>query len=415
MFSFKTTKEHGERKKLFAAGYAKSAMLKAPVATMIKSKVGQFLRLVEQETRNGGAMELFSTLHYFSLDNITEFLYGEGCATKAMEGRIKDRTLIADILDPARREHGWFSVNFYRITGWLYSRTGWIEKLLRPFLPIRKPFTHTGIRKFAYDAYFDYKQASRGNLTEKRSDKHYSLLDRLWVHHEDFKREGGLTDLEIASEVADHLDAGIDTTSNTLMFLIWALSLPRNHKFQERLIEELRNISAEALDHNGLPYVEVADKLPYLDAVLKETLRLYTPLPATEPRSAAVETVVDGYRIPAHTVVGMSPYALHRNPDIFPRPMEFDPERWLGDEEDVKQRKKWFWAFSSGGRMCIGMHLAMAEMTCLAAAIYLRYRTRNKDGMGDVAPGVTSRFEVFSDDTFPEVEEHRCLVKFERL
>ncbi|KAF2106163.1 putative P450 monooxygenase [Lophiotrema nucula] len=412
MFSFKATKEHGERKKLFAAGYAKSVMLKAPVTNMIEAKVEQFMDLISQETKSGSAMELFSTLHYYSLDNITEFLYGEEYATKAMEGRMEDRTLIADVLDPARRRLAWFSAHFYHFTIWLYSRAGAMERALKPFLPMQKPSTYTGIRKFAYDAYFGYKKNSDGRVKQKLSDDHFSLLDRLWEHHEDFKGDRGLGDLDVASEVADHLLAGIDTTSDTLMFLIWALSLPQNLKFQGKLAEELRSQLGDSFNEQGVPRAEVADKLPYLDAIIKETLRLYAPLPATEPRWAPTDTTIDGFTIPAHTVIGMDPYSLHRNPDVFPEPTKFDPERWLGSDEEVKERKKWFWAFSSGGKMCIGMHLAMAEMTCLAAAIYSKYRTRVPDELEHVAPGVTSRFEVFSDDTFPVMEEHKCLVKF---
>ncbi|GKT81574.1 benzoate 4-monooxygenase cytochrome P450 [Colletotrichum tofieldiae] len=65
--------------------------------------------------------------------------------------------------------------------------------------------------------------------------------------------------------------------------------------------------------------------------------------------------------------------------------------------------KKWFWAFSSGGRMCIGIHLVMAEMTTLLAALYLKYTTSEKDRQKNVSPGITSRFEVFFDETFATV------------
>ena len=51
----------------------------------------------------------------------------------------------------------------------------------------------------------------------------------------------------------------------------------------------------------------------------------------------------------------MAPYSLHRNPDIFKNPTKFDPGRWLEPSENLADMKKWFWAFSSGGRMCIGM------------------------------------------------------------
>lgn len=65
---------------------------------------------------------------------------------------------------------------------------------------------------------------------------------------------------------------------------------------------------------------------------------------------------MDGYVIPAHTVVGMSPFSLHRNGDVFRDPLVFNPRRWIDSSvEEMGEMKKWFWAFGSGGRMCIGV------------------------------------------------------------
>lgn len=159
--------------------------------------------------------------------------------------------------------------------------------------------------------------------------------------------------MQVASECADHFLAGIDTTSDTLMFLIWALSLPENRKFQQKLRDEVLSLPEASLDQHGLPRSDASDHCTYLQAVIKETLRLYAPLPSSEPRSANVASVVDGYTIPPDTVLAMSPGELHRNPEVFKDPEIFDPERWL--TPSVTELNHWFWAFSSGGRMCIGM------------------------------------------------------------
>jgi cytochrome P450 len=119
--------------------------------------------------------------------------------------------------------------------------------------------------------------------------------------------------------------------------------------------EEIRAMPASEFNQNGIPNLEACDKLPYLDAVIKETLRLYAPLPASEPRSIGRDVTIDGNLFPARTVVSLAPYSLHRNPEVFPDPLVFNPERWLGPEQQVSEMKKWFWAFSSGGRMCIGL------------------------------------------------------------
>lgn len=159
--------------------------------------------------------------------------------------------------------------------------------------------------------------------------------------------------MQIASECADHFLAGIDTTSDTLMFLVWSLSLPENKKYQKRLRDEVLSLGKESLNEHGFPKADVSDRCEFLNAVLKETLRLYAPLPSSEPRSVDAESVVDGYTIPANTVVSISPWILHRNAEVFHEPFEFNPDRWLGG--DTAELNRWFWAFSSGGRMCIGM------------------------------------------------------------
>ena len=137
------------------------------------------------------------------------------------------------------------------------------------------------------------------------------------------------------------------------MFLIWSLSRPESSKFQKKLIDEVRSIYQEGLNPDGIPTVETSDKLPYVNAVIKETLRLYAPLPTSEPREAPTATVIDGYHIPAGTTVPVSPYILHRNPKVFLNPMQFNPDRWMDPSQNIPEMNRWFWAFSSRSRMCI--------------------------------------------------------------
>lgn len=346
MFSFHSVKEHGERKKMFAHAYAKSAILKPDTASMVENKVKLYLELLE---RGGRTHEIFSSLHYFAIDNITEFLYGKFGKTACLEGVGKDRALIGDIMDIARRKLSWYTVHFPNFTRWLYSQTGISGCIARQFYPMKLPTTYTGIRLYAMKACQEFSRApsdAKANET--------SVISKLWKHHHT-EKENGIDDLDIAAECADHLLAGIDTTSDTLMFTIWSLSRPEHREFQQKLIDEVRNIPEDSLNENGIPKAEVTDRLTYVDAVIKESLRLYAPLPGTEPRSLGKPATIDGYTIPPRTVVSISPYALHRNPEVFKDPLKFNPDRWLDNSQDAVEMKKWFWAFSSGGRMCIGM------------------------------------------------------------
>ncbi|EME82578.1 uncharacterized protein MYCFIDRAFT_33596 [Pseudocercospora fijiensis CIRAD86] len=390
LFSFHSAKDHGERKKLLANAYSKSSVIRGHVAEMVSEKIQDYIHLLETQEN------IFTSLHYYSLDSITHFLYGTHGATQALKGDPASRSLMTDILDgPGRMRLTWFAVHLPAFTKWLYSRVGAVERLVRLFLPMQKPLTYTGIRAHALKAMHMYTAAAAADKIDDTAKN--TIIGRL------YQSNAKLSDLEIASECADHFLAGIDTTSDTLMFLIWALSRPGNEGIQQKIIDEARSVPESDLDQYGAPTVEAADKLRYLDAVIKETLRLYAPLPASEPRCADIEMIIDGYTIPAWTTVCMSPYSLHRNEEVFPEPLKWSPDRWHGDTEHVSMMKKWWWAFSSGGRICIGSNLALAEMA-LVPAIYRRYRTKIKSGEEKASPGITSRVEVLWDETFAEMK-----------
>lgn len=199
------------------------------------------------------------------------------------------------------------------------------------------------------------------------------------------------------------------------MFLIWVMSLPQHVKSQQRLRTEL---SAVTTNKSSSDLLKDLAQLPFLNAVIKEALRLFTPLPSFEPRLAHEDVVIDDCAIPAGTVVGMSPFCMHRNSDVFPEPEVFRPGRWLNDDgnsllPESAPQNKWFWAFSSGARMCIGLHLANAEMLMLTAAIYRTHSTTVQDP--DTAPAITSRYELFHDETMHEIKEHECYINFEKI
>jgi hypothetical protein len=349
LFTFPGVGDHAKRKRLVAHAYSKSIMLKGRASTIIEEKIRDFLKLVEATPSSNG-MEVFSTLHYYAIDVITAFLYetADFGATAALKGHPSHMSLLNDIMDHSRRRLAWFAVHLPALTSWLYSRAGLLECLARPMLPMQKPATYSGIRAHALLAMQKFRDADA--VTRAKAED--SIIARLWKAKDD----SGLEDMDIASECADHLLAGIDTTSDTLMFMIWALSLPKHAHIQRKLVDECKSIDDDAA-RDGVVNLEIADRLPYLDAVIKETLRLYAPLPVSEPRSIPIDAVIDGYQIPRGTVCSVAPYSLHRNPEVFPNPLEWEPERWLKSDGDpaLVEMKKWFWAFSSGARMCIGM------------------------------------------------------------
>jgi hypothetical protein len=142
----------------------------------------------------------------------------------------------------------------------------------------------------------------------------------------------------------DHLAAGIDTTGDGLCFLMHQLSLPENTHIQTRLQMEV-----SAKDSGSL------DDLPYLDAVIKEGLRCFPPIPMSAPRYVPVGgRTIDGYFIPQDTIVSCQAWSVHRlNEAIYPDGDKFFPERWLEKKGNLDMNRLFF-AFGGGGRGCIG-------------------------------------------------------------
>lgn len=156
----------------------------------------------------------------------------------------------------------------------------------------------------------------------------------------------GDLDMELAiSECLDHIGAGIETTGDTLCWLLWELSQPEHRGKVSKLRNELMSAGPE----------ESLDSLPYLSAVVQEALRLWAPGTVPLPRYVPSEgRHIDGYFIPGGTIVGCTAYSMHRiDTSVFPDADHFLPERWLASEGHT-DRQRLFFAFGLGARTCIG-------------------------------------------------------------
>jgi hypothetical protein len=164
LFTLHSAKSHGDRKKLLSHAYSKSAIYQERATTMVEEKVNNYMKLLE--TQPGGINDIFATLHYFSLDSITSFIYGRHGATSATQENAH-QSLIDDIMDPSRRRLFWYLVHLSAPTKWLYAQAGILEHLVKPILPMQKPSTYTGIRNFALKAFKDFR-------SDKDAEKHRS-------------------------------------------------------------------------------------------------------------------------------------------------------------------------------------------------------------------------------------------------
>ena len=179
---------------------------------------------------------------------------------------------------------------------------------------------------------------------------------------------GPLTDTEIGDEVATFLLAGHETSANTLA---WSLALLSAYPAaRQRLEEELDTVLGGRDPDAG----DVA-ALPWAQAVVAETLRLYPPAWTIE-RDALADDVVAGTPVPARSLVAISPYLVHRHPAFWPDPAGFDPRRFLpGGPADAATRHRYaFIPFGGGRRACIGSAFAELETVLVLATIARRFR-----------------------------------------
>jgi len=175
------------------------------------------------------------------------------------------------------------------------------------------------------------------------------------------------TDLQLCATVKDLFSAGADTTSTTMRWAI--LFMAQNPKIQEKVYQEIKEqVGVSVL----LSYGDKV-KLPFTEAVIMETQRLANLTPLAGLRRTLGPTKLMGYDIPEDTVVvALLTNVLH-NPDLFPNPLKFDPNRFLDANGKVFRDPKLI-PFLAGKRMCLGEPLVRVELFLILAGLISRFK-----------------------------------------
>ncbi|XP_048229518.1 xanthotoxin 5-hydroxylase CYP82C4 [Ricinus communis] len=135
--------------------------------------------------------------------------------------------------------------------------------------------------------------------------------------------------------------------------------------------------------------------LTYLQAIVKETLRLYPAAPLSVPREAMVDCTIAGYHIPAGTRLFVNLWKMHRDPNIWINPLEFQPERFLNEHthQDIRGQDFECIPFGSGRRMCPGVSFALQILHLTLARLLQGFELKRvSDNPIDMSesPGLTS-------------------------
>ena len=171
--------------------------------------------------------------------------------------------------------------------------------------------------------------------------------------------------------------AGHETTAATLTWWSWCMAANPSAQAAARA-------EVDAVLQGRLPTAADLPALDYLGRTLQETLRLYPAAPILITRRSVRPITLGGWQLPARTMFGIPLHLMHHDARWFPQPDAFRPERFAPGAPPIPRGA--FMPFGTGPRVCLGQHLALAEMTLLAAMFLQRYMVEAPAGMAPPKP-----------------------------
>ncbi|KAL5283680.1 hypothetical protein ACFFRR_006135 [Megaselia abdita] len=190
--------------------------------------------------------------------------------------------------------------------------------------------------------------------------KRFALLDNLLIH----EKEGLIDGQGVCEEVDTLTFEGFDTTSTGVMFTIFMLG--QHQDIQQLAFEEVKSVVNENMT------VSNYSNLQYLERVIKESLRLYPPVPYVS-REVVKESKVGNLILGPKSDISIHIFDIHRDPKYYPDPERFDPDRFLPINTENRHPFAYI-PFSAGLRNCIGQKFAMLELKSIVAAVLKNYK-----------------------------------------
>ncbi|CAN8099134.1 unnamed protein product [Discula destructiva] len=328
--------EHGEQHKLFAPAFRASTVRSQE--HVVQQHVDLFVAQLRDQGHSGRiGLDVTGWMEWLAFDIIGELAFGEPF------GAVR-----------AGQHNYWVSL----LHGALYGAS---FALLSKRLAIIGPILRwaPALSNKAAESVKDMQRHAA--LTLEKTRARIKMGNQKGV--EDFLAPaiGMLPEKQLVDQAYVFLTAGAETSATTLAATMWFLSQPENAACLQQLQDEVRTTFAAYDDVTG----DAVAPLPYLNAVLEETMRIMPPAPLGPPRISPGETV-DGVFVPEGVYVSADLWTMSRDARNAEEPEAFRPARWLGGG-----RKPYSQPFLIGPRSCIGVNLAWLEMRlALAKVVY---------------------------------------------
>ncbi|XP_038892966.1 cytochrome P450 71B37-like [Benincasa hispida] len=327
-----------------------------------EEEIGVLLNSISQSSSSATPIDLSEKFYSLTANMITRIAFG-----KSFRGGELDNENFQKVIRRAVAALGSFSAtDFFPRVGWIIDRISGVHKRLE--------------MSFAeLDAFLQHVVDDRTKFRESSShndDYQENIVDVLLKMEKDGSEFDvvKLTRDCIKALVMDIFLGGVETGANTL---VWAMTeLIKNPKVMKKLQDEIRScIRENVVKESDL------DKLEYLKAVVKEVLRLHTPVPLLLPRETMSHFKLNGYDIHPKTHIHVNVWAIGRDPESWTNPEAFLPERFIGSNIDYKGQNFELLPFGTGRRICPGMSMATITVELALANILLCFDWKLPNGM----------------------------------
>ncbi|XP_066289259.1 cytochrome P450 2D6-like [Branchiostoma lanceolatum] len=229
---------------------------------------------------------------------------------------------------------------------------------------------------------FIREEVRRHRATAPPGDKPRDFIDLCLQEIDKNKAEmtsEGITEEHMVFMVHDLFFAGIETIHSTLL---WGfLYLAMHQDIQEKVHAELDSVMGKDPSHDVT--LSHRPQLPYTEATLMEVQRVRYVVPLSIPHATAAATTFRGFQLPAGTTVIANLWSIHMDPEYWPDPERFDPERFLDVEGKVINNPDSFLPFSAGRRVCLGGQLAKMELFLLFASLLRHFTFKLPEGAAE--------------------------------
>ncbi|MEN0015794.1 MAG: cytochrome P450, partial [Solirubrobacteraceae bacterium] len=321
-----------------------------PMGTHMTDAAGDWLDRLDRDHRDGDELDLSAAMMGLTLDVVGRALFGANISEQ--DTRAVGRAMTT-VLDGAGASFN--MVGVYRVL----SKIRGVE--FEDLLQIRVRHWRRAMKAIpvlddVVDRLIDAKVAAGSE-----GDDLLALL----LQARDEQGGGAMPRQQVRDEVMTFLGAGHETTANAMSWMWMLLS-----QFPEARVRMEAEVD-EVLQGRRPTFADLA-QLPWTNAVFHEAMRLHPPVPAFS-RVAAADDVVDGTRIRKGSVLLVMPYLIHRDPELWPNPEGFDPERFMPGAGSGRHKQA-FMPFGGGRHICVGQGFALMEGVLLAAMTVQRFR-----------------------------------------